>query len=147
MRTELEFPIIDFSKIEEVKELIDAIAENMKDNSEELEKLNSITNKQHSAEEFAEYWGWTDLDILAQVALTPEPPCIRDLEKEEIVTLIKIIKESFINGEDNKTEYYVELLHKSLPIVDVMKYIMTDENPEVLAEKMMEASLNEIIIL
>lgn len=45
MRTELEFPIIDFSKIEEVKELIDAIAENMKDHSKELEKLNSITNK------------------------------------------------------------------------------------------------------
>lgn len=84
---------------------------------------------------------------MAQVALTPEPPCIRDLEKEEIAALIKIIKESLINGEDNKTEYYVELLQKSLPIVDVMKYIMTDENPEVLAEKMMEASLNEIIIL
>ncbi|MDE7423330.1 MAG: hypothetical protein K2N51_06520 [Lachnospiraceae bacterium] len=147
MRTELEFPIIDFSKIEEVKELIDAIAENMKDHSKELEKLNSITNKQHSAEEFAEYWEWTDLDILAQVALTPEPPCIRDLEKEEIATFIKIIKESFINGEDNKTEYYVELLHKSLPIMDVMGYIMTDENPEVLAEKMIAASLNEIIIL
>ncbi|MBD5090068.1 MAG: hypothetical protein HDT30_14895 [Clostridiales bacterium] len=147
MRTELEFPIIDFSKIEEVKELIDAIAENMKDHSKELEKLNSITNKQHSAEEVAEYWGWTDLDILAQVTLTPEPPCIRDLEKEEIAALIKIIKESFINGEDNKTEYYVELLHKSLPIVDVMKYIMTDENPEVLAEKMIAASLNEIILL
>lgn len=146
MRTELEFPIIDFSKIEEVKELIDAIAENMKDHSKELEKLNSITNKQHSAEEFAEYWGWTDLDILAQVALTPEPPCIRDLEKEEIAAIIKIIKESLINGEDNKTEYYVELLHKGLPIVNVMDYIMTDEKPEVLAEKMIAASLNGILV-
>lgn len=46
MRKELEFPIIDESKIEYVGRLIDIIAEsNIKDCSNELEELNHITSK------------------------------------------------------------------------------------------------------
>ena len=65
MRKELEFPIIDESKIEYVGRLIDIIAEgNIKDCSNELEELNHITSKEYDGSEFIEYWGWTSLDII-----------------------------------------------------------------------------------
>ena len=35
--------------------------------------MKSLKGKQHSVEEFAEYWGWTDLHSLARITLMLEP--------------------------------------------------------------------------
>lgn len=147
LRKELEFPEIDFSIMDKVKELIEAIAEPEEDVNEKLTELNLLTKRQHSAEEFIEYWGWTDLDILAQIILTPEPPYIRDLKKDEIVEVIKIIKECLNSGEDNKAQYYEELLHRGLSLPNVMTYVMSEEKLELVAEKMMEAASKGVILL
>lgn len=147
MRKELEFPEIDLSRIEKVKELIEEIAELEENVNEKLTELNLLTKRQHRAEEFIEYWEWTDLDTLAQITLTPEPPYILDLKKDEIVEVIKIIKKCLINGEDNKAQYYEELLHKGLPLPNVMDYVMSKEQPELVVENMMAAAANGVILL
>lgn len=148
MREILNFPQIDKQKLEVVKKLIDDIAETSNsDCSDELEQLNLITGKIHEPMEFAEYWSWTDLDTLAKITLTLEPPRIQDLTKKEIEELISIIKECFIEGEDSKAEYYVELLHKSLPLSNVMDYIMSGNDVAKIADNMITAASNSIIFL
>lgn len=83
MREILDYPHIEMSKLEVVKNLINCIAETTPDEnySGKLSELNRITGKLHEAIEFAEYWGWTDLDTLAVKVLTPEPPYINNLTK------------------------------------------------------------------
>ena len=148
MREVLNYPQIDTSKIETVKKLIEHIVENPDgDDSRELTELKHITGKIHSAEEFFEYWGWTDLDTVARLALTPKPPCIRDLSRDEVKDMVSIIKSCLISGEDSKAEYYIELLHKSLPLADVMNRIMSDEDEDRITDNLLRASSESIIAL
>ena len=147
MRKILEFPPINENDIDKVKKLIDIIADNLdRDCRNELDELQSLTGKLHSVEEFAEYWGWTDLDNLARISLTPEPPCVSDLDRAELETIIGIIKESFISGEDNKERYYEELLHKSLSIPNVLSYIMSGQNMKTIVDRMLSAKNNVILL-
>lgn len=77
MRKALEFPRIDEGKLDAVEALIAAIADKEPGTAgAELEDLAALTGKVHTDVEFAEYWSWTDLDTLARLTLTPEPPCI-----------------------------------------------------------------------
>ncbi|MEW9095328.1 MAG: hypothetical protein AB2417_09630 [Clostridiaceae bacterium] len=148
MRKELEFPEIDESKIEYVSRLIDVIAKNgTEDYHKELIEINSITGKEFNGIQFAEYWGWTSLEMISRQALTPNPPCIRDLSKNEIIEMIGIIKNHFENGKDVEAEYYTELLQKSLPLCDILHYVMLEGEPEQIADKMLEDSRNSIIHL
>ena len=92
MRKALEFPRIDEGKLDAVEALIAAIADKEPGTAgAELEDLAALTGKVHTDVEFAEYWSWTDLDTLARLTLTPEPPCIPDLSREELVELVEII--------------------------------------------------------
>jgi len=148
MRKILEFPQINENDIGKVAELIDTIAENLdKDCSDELEALQSLTGKNHEIMEFAEYWGWTDLDNLARITLTPEPPYVRDLQRTELEEIIGIIKEAYISAEDNKGKYYEELLHKSMSIPNVMSYIMSGQDVKDIADKMLNVQCNNVILL
>lgn len=149
MREILNYPPIENTKLETVKTLINSIAEAAPDEncSRELSELNRITGKLHEAIEFAEYWGWTDLDTLAEKVLTAEPPYINDLTKDEIAEIVSMTKTCLLSGEDNKADYYMELLHKSLPLTDVMRYIMSEKDEETIVNDMMKAASNSVIIL
>ncbi|MCD7992021.1 MAG: hypothetical protein LUK37_09715 [Clostridia bacterium] len=149
MREILNYPPIEKTKLETVKTLINSIAEAAPDEncSRELSELNRITGKLHEAIEFAEYWGWTDLDTLAEKVLTAEPPYINDLTKDEIAEIVSMTKTCLLSGEDNKADYYMELLHKSLPLTDVMRYIMSEKDEETIVNDMMKAASNSVIIL
>lgn len=149
MREILNYPPIEKTKLETVKALINSIAEAAPDEncSRELSELNRITGKLHEAIEFAEYWGWTDLDTLAEKVLTAEPPYINDLTKDEIAEIVSMTKTCLLSGEDNKADYYMELLHKSLPLTDVMRYIMSEKDEETIVNDMMKAASNSVIIL
>ncbi|SHJ11647.1 hypothetical protein SAMN02745163_01339 [Clostridium cavendishii DSM 21758] len=148
MRKELEFPGFDESKIAYVSQLIDFIAENGEaDYQNELLELNHITGKNYKGIEFAEYWGWTSLDIISRKALTPNPPFIKDLSKNEIIEIISIIKNHLKNCEDVEFEYYTELLHRSLPLSDILQYVMINAEPEEIADKILEDSKESVIYL
>lgn len=71
---------------------------------------------------------------------------MRDLDRTELEIIIGMIRESFISGEDDKGEYYVELLHKSMSIPDVMDYIMSDQDVQTIADRMLSAP-NQVIFL
>lgn len=147
MRKILEFPPVNEDDIDKVSKIIDIIANNLdKDCKNELNELQNLTGKLHSVEEFAEYWGWTDLDHLARITLTPEPPCVSDLDRTELEIIIGIIKESFISGEDDKGEYYLELLHKSMSVPDVIDYIMSDQDVKTIADRILSAKNNVILL-
>lgn len=147
MRKILEIPSINEDDIDKVSKIIDIIANNLdKDCTNELNELQSLTGKSHSATEFAEYWGWTDLDSLARITLMPEPPCVSDLDRSELESIIKIIKESFLSGEDDKGEYYIELLHKSMSVPDVINYIMSGQDVKAIADKILSAKNNVIYL-
>lgn len=148
MRKCLEYPQIDREKLDVVKKLIDSIADHANgDYSQELSELNRITGKEHSILNFFEYWGWTDLDTLAEQALTPDPPCIRDLSRDEIEAIVRILKDAIISLDDVKTEYYEELLHKSLPLSEVQKYIRLEDDEGVIVNRMLRASSESVIFL
>lgn len=147
MRKILEFPQINENDIEKVSDLIDTIANHLdKDCSNELMELQKLTGKTHDITEFAEYWGWTDLASLARITLIPEPPYVGDLEREELETIIRIVKEAYIIADDDKGQYYELLLHKSLAIPDVISYIMSNEDEKTIADKMLSARSNVIIL-
>ena len=78
----------------------------------ELEDLAALTGKVHTDVEFAEYWSWTDLDTLARLTLTPEPPCIPDLSREELVELVEIIQHCSVTGREWAMRYYTALLRR-----------------------------------
>lgn len=148
MRKELEFPQVDEGKLEMVKKIIDYITDKETGNCrKEIAELSKITGKEHNGMEFAKYWSWTDLDTIALTAITPVPPCIKGLERSELIILITIIKDSLENGEDNKADYYIELLHKSLPLSNVIDHIMSGESIEEIADKMAKAASNSVIAL
>lgn len=147
MRKILELPEIRQEKIDRVSKLIDDIADNIdRDCSYELKELQSLTGKPHKVEEFAEYWGWTDLDLLARMTLMPEPPCVDDLDRTELETIIGIIRESVISGEDDKGKYYAGLLHKSLAAPDALDCVMSGQDVKTVADKLLSAK-NHIIVL
>lgn len=148
MREILNYPETDTQNLDTVKDLIQYIADNPGcDSDHELSELNRITGKDYSAIHFFEYWGWTDLDALAEEVLTPEPPCVRDLSKEEIKEIVLIIKDSLISLDDCRTEYYMELLHKSLPLLGVQRYIRLEDDEETIVNNMLHASSSSVIAL
>ena len=97
-------------------------------------------------EEFAEYWGWTDLDSRARITLMTEPPCVSDLDRSELEIIIGIIKEAFLSGEDDKGEYYIELLQKSMSVPDVMDCILSGLDVKAIADKILSAKNNVIFL-
>lgn len=148
MRKELEFPQIDKDKIAVVGELIDAIIDKgTGEYQKELDELNWITGKELDVVEFAEYWSWTSLEMISKQLLIPDPPCIRDLTKEELVEIVRISLDNLIKGEDADLGYYVALLERSLPLSDVMKYLLGGGSSEEIAERMFKAAKEDVIYL
>ena len=96
---------------------------------------------------FVEYWGWTDLDVLAKTVLVAEPPRIDNLTKDEIKEIVWITKNCLVSGEDDKADYYMELLHKSLPLSNVAHYIMSGDDEGTIADKMIQSSSGSVIAL
>lgn len=148
MRKELEFPQIDKDKIAVVGELIDAIIDKgTGEYQKELDELNRITGKELDVVEFAEYWSWTSLEMISKQLLIPDPPCIRDLTKEELVEIVRISLDNLIKGEDVDLGYYVALLERSLPLSDVMRYLLGGGSSEEIAERMFKAAKEDVIYL
>ena len=72
------------------------------------------------------------------------PPFVQELPRNEIDEIVAIIKAALIS-DDNKAEYYLELLHKSLPLPDVLKYIRLEEDEETITDNMLLASSRSVI--
>ena len=141
MRKALEFPRIDEGKLDAVEALIAAIADKEPGTAgAELEDLAALTGKVHTDVEFAEYWSWTDLDTLARLTLAPEPPCVPDLSREELVELVEIIQHCSVTGREWAMRYYTALLRRSLSLPNVMDFVASGEDVEVIAEKLLQAA-------
>ncbi len=84
---------------------------------------------------------------LVEMTVTPEPPYVPDLTRAELEEIIAIIQDCCITLDDNKMIYYEELLHKSLPLTDVSSYITVEETTSEIADKMLRAASEGVILL
>lgn len=149
MRKELEYRRADRDKIERAKDLIEQIAspgEDEKAVQAALNELDELTGRQHDQTEFAEYWGWTDLDSIAEQAFV-QPSYVSDLTREELIEIIEIMKRAMVNCEDSEMMYYEEILHKSLPLTDVIGHIDLEKDNAQIADEMLAASKSGVIML
>lgn len=118
-----EIPIIDESKIEEIKTLIETINNENKECINELKKINEISGKSYEIYDFYEYWAWTDLDTFAKIVLMPKPEKV-NLKDAEIIQIIENISE-FNEVELN---YLIEFLELNTGIKNISDYIFYPEN-------------------
>ena len=81
-----------------------------------------------------------DLDTLARLTLAPEPPCVPDLSREELVELVEIIQHCSVTGREWAMRYYTALLRRSLSLPNVMDFVASGEDVEVIAEKLLQAA-------
>jgi hypothetical protein len=72
---------------------------------------------------------------------------VPDLTRAELEEIIAIIQDCCITLDDNKMIYYEELLHKSLPLTDVSSYITVEETTSEIADKMLRAASEGVILL
>jgi len=131
MRAILEFPQIDKENQAQVATYIEQIAGEIAsglDCNKTLKKLSTLTGKKHNAAEFAEYWGWTDLETLVEMTVTPEPPYVPDLTRAELEEIIAIIQDCCITLDDNN-------------------YITVEETTSEIADKMLRAASEGVILL
>ena len=141
MRKELDLPRIDDSKLDEAEALIASIAAREPGTAAaELEALSALTGKLHSEVEFLEYWSWTDLDTLDRLTLATEPPCVPDLTWEETLELVRRIQNCSVTGQEWAMRYDLQLLRRSLSLPNVMDFVASGEDVEVIAEKLLQAA-------
>ena len=133
MRKELDLPRIDDSKLDEAEALIASIAAREPGTAAaELEALSALTGKLHSEVE--------DLDTLARLTLAPEPPCVPDLTWEETLELVRRIQNCSVTGQEWAMRYDLQLLRRSLSLPNVMDFVASGEDVEVIAEKLLQAA-------
>lgn len=141
MRKALEFPRIDEGKLDAVEALIAAIADKEPGTAgAELEDLAALTGKVHTDVEFA---GILELDGPGHIGTAhtdAEPPCIPDLSREELVELVEIIQHCSVTGREWAMRYYTALLRRSLSLPNVMDFVASGEDVEVIAEKLLQAA-------
>lgn len=61
--------------------------------------------------------------------------------------IVSIIKKALLALDDNNAKYYMELLHKSLPLSDVVGYIRLEQDEETIVANMLRASSDLVIAL
>lgn len=149
MRKELEFRRADAEKIEQAKALIEQIGSGDEEEQtvqDALDRLGQLTGRRHEQAEFVQYWGWTDLDGIAEQAFL-QPPYVEELTREELIEMIERIQKAAITCQDNEMMYYEEILHKSLPLTDVDRYIRCDKDSAQIADEMLAAARSNVISL
>lgn len=149
MRKELEYRKADKDKIKRAKDLIEQIAgpgADEKTVEAALNELGELTGRQHEQSEFVEYWGWTDLDSIAEQAFA-QPPYASDLTREELIEIIAIMKRAIVNCEDSEMMHYEGILHRSLPLADVLGYIDINKDNAQIADEMLAAAKSGVIML
>ena len=67
-------------------------------------------------------------------------PCIPDLSREELVELVEIIQHCSVTGREWAMRYYTALLRRSLSLPNVMDFVASGEDVEVIAEKLLQAA-------
>ncbi|WP_157630166.1 hypothetical protein [Thermonema rossianum] len=112
----LEFPGYDASKYDEVDRLI-SITENKLDDGEdardEIAQIHALVGKVNEFTEytFRNYWRSISKEELIERILTPHPPEIDKLSRDEILLVLKKMTET----EIEHSSYYLELLSKNTP--------------------------------
>lgn len=147
MRKELEYHKVNKTKLKQVKDLIEQIAQKKDNVKEALCKLHEITGKEYKESDFYEYWGFMDLEDFAKLISVQEPPLVRDLTREELIEIIETMEKALIDVDESKLWYYEELLHKSLPLSDPINYITLEDNYEKIADNMLQDAKRSIIYL
>ena len=116
LRPALLAPQLDPAAVELLARLGDEIIDYLdtnKDYSLLIEQFNQITSRVYDISDFDAAAGAMDMEEFAKLALTPDPPYIADLTREEQLELIHRVAFSGCGAyEDYQTGYWYELLRR-----------------------------------
>jgi hypothetical protein len=112
LRQELQPPALNSELLIKLEKLFQAILESPKA-EREIEEFNSLTGKNYTFFDFAEYYEYTSADNFIKIAATIEPPKVYDITKEELIEIVKRIVST--SGSERDSWWYQTLLYRNVP--------------------------------
>ena len=79
-------------------------------------------------------------DILKKIDTIWVQGDLTDAQREELVELVEIIQHCSVTGREWAMRYYTALLRRSLSLPNVMDFVTSGEDVEVIAEKLLQAA-------
>ncbi len=70
-----------------------------------------------------------------------------DLTREELIEIIERMKKAIVNCDDSEMMHYEEILHKSLPLTDVLGHVDLEKDNAQIADEMLAAAKSGVILL
>lgn len=122
IRKELfQVPPIAASNYELVSQLIDVIEEKLERGQAvhpELAQIHTLANKtnQYTANSFRNYWAAISKEELIIEILTPSPPVIEHITREEVLWVLQAMTETALDH----SSYYLALLEKNTPYTSAL---------------------------
>ena len=102
------------------------------DREEEPEDLPQSSPEEDSSEYLLEKSFRQDIQNLKRT--------FQDLSREDLVELVEIIQHCSVTGREWAMRYYTALLRRSLSLPNVMDFVASGEDVEVIAEKLLQAA-------
>ena len=116
-----QVPSINTSNYELLSQLIDSIEEKLERGQtvhQELTQIHTLANKtnQYDANSFRNYWAAMSKEELIVEILTPSPPAIEHITREEVFWVLQAMTETALEH----SSYYLELLEKNTPYTSAL---------------------------
>ncbi|MNW59008.1 hypothetical protein D3C74_369040 [compost metagenome] len=105
------------SKIEQIELLI----ESGKTAIGEIEEFNRLTGREYDEYYFLNYWRSISLDDFVDESSQPYPVKLNDITRDELIELVRRIKDIETYGND--TVYYLEVLKANMSMPDISDLI------------------------
>jgi len=141
MRMHLRKELLPTERTDEFKamlklriQLIEQKLANGEDATNEIKEFNAITGREYKLDYFQDYWTFMSIDEFVKEVSSPVPKKIADITKEELMEVVRRIKDVETYKED--TEFYLQLFEANVIMPEVSDLIFWDElTPEEVVEK------------
>ncbi|GIO88093.1 hypothetical protein J25TS5_50250 [Paenibacillus faecis] len=124
------------SKLQQEIERIEALLDEGKEAEKEIAAFNKATGRNYDVYVFANYWRSMSLEDLIEEACSPEPRRVPDITREELVEIVRRLKDSEISHGESM--FYLQLLEANVPMPGVSDLVYWEdlEPEEVIARAM-----------
>lgn len=135
IRRNEEFKNLIRSKIEHIESLLESKIGVKK----EIEDFNKLTERDYDEVFFKTYWNSISIEEFINQACNPQPKKDSNITKEELIELVKRIKDYETYAEES--DFYLELLEANVLMPDVPNLIFWSKE-QLSAEEIVEKALN-----
>ncbi|MEV6866008.1 bacteriocin immunity protein [Streptosporangium subroseum] len=113
LRSELLPPPVDHQRLDEICSEIEQISDVIARGGpadDAVAAFNERTGHEYTPLDFAEYYGWRDLEDFAREAARPAWPKVPDVTRDELVEIV-----CRIVANDPEADYYLRLFEVNVP--------------------------------